>query len=132
MATSKPSPSENRLRSRPVSVGNLRALEAVARHLNFRLAAEELALTQSAVSRQVQALEDEVGVPLFLRHTRAVELTSAGAELLRAASPSLDRIDSAVRLIRQSACRRRLNSDPPCRSNIDPGRVAEFGISNCG
>jgi DNA-binding transcriptional LysR family regulator len=84
----------------------LRALEAVARHLNFRLAAEELALTQSAVSRQVQALEDDVGVPLFLRHTRAVELTSAGAELLRAVSPSLDRIDSAIRLIRQSAGRK--------------------------
>ena len=100
-----PPPAESRLRSRPLSVGNLRALEAVARHLNFRLAAEELALTQSAVSRQVQALEDEVGVPLFLRHTRAVELTSAGAELLRAAAPSLDRIDSAVRLIRQSAGR---------------------------
>ena len=29
-------------------------------------------------------------------------------------------------------CWRRLNSDPPCRSNIDPGRIAEFGISNCG
>ena len=30
------------------------------------------------------------------------------------------------------ACWRHLNSDPPCRSNIDPGRIAEFGISNCG
>lgn len=106
MAASKASPPEIRMRSRPISVGNLRALEAVARHLNFRLAAEELALTQSAVSRQVQALEDEVGVPLFLRHTRAVELTGAGAELLRAVSPSLDRIDSAVRLVRQSAGRK--------------------------
>jgi LysR family transcriptional regulator, glycine cleavage system transcriptional activator len=106
MSTYKLPPSESRLRSRPISVGNLRALEAVARHLNFRLAAEELALTQSAVSRQVQALEEEVGVPLFLRHTRAVELTGAGAELLRAAASSLDRIDSAVRLIRQSAGRK--------------------------
>ena len=106
MSTSKPPPPESRLRSRPIPVGHLRALEAVARHLNFRLAAEELALTQSAVSRQVQALEDDVGVPLFLRHTRAVELTSAGAELLRAVSPSLDRIDSAIRLIRQSAGRK--------------------------
>jgi LysR family transcriptional regulator, glycine cleavage system transcriptional activator len=106
MGTLNPPFSESRMRSRPISVGNLRALEAVARHLNFRLAAEELALTQSAVSRQVQALEDEVGVPLFLRHTRAVELTGAGAELLRAVSPSLDRIDSAVRLIRQSAGRK--------------------------
>lgn len=106
MGTLKIPPSEKRVRSRPVSVGNLRALEAVARHLNFRMAAEELSLTQSAVSRQVQALEDEVGVALFLRHTRAVELTGAGAELLRAASLSLDRIDSAVRMIRQSAGRK--------------------------
>jgi DNA-binding transcriptional LysR family regulator len=65
-----------------------------------------MALTQSAVSRQIQALEEEVGVPLFLRHTRAVELTSAGAQLLMAVSNSLPRIDSAVRQIRQSAGRR--------------------------
>lgn len=94
------------MRSRPIGVGQLRALDAVARHLNFRAAAEELALTQSAVSRQVQSLEDEVGVPLFLRHTRAVELTGAGAQLLAAAAPSLERIDSAVRMIRRSAGRK--------------------------
>ena len=99
-------PSNTHLRSRPIPVGQLRALEAVARHLNFRAAAEELALTQSAVSRQIQGLEDDVGVTLFLRHTRAVELTSAGAQLLRAVLPSLERIDSAVRMIRQSAGRK--------------------------
>jgi DNA-binding transcriptional LysR family regulator len=54
----------------------------------------------------VQSLEDEVGVPLFLRHTRAVELTSAGTQLLAAAAPSLERIDSAVRMIRRSAGRK--------------------------
>jgi len=106
MANLKSPRSDIRIRSRPISVGHLRALEAVARHLNFRLAAEELGLTQSAVSRQVQALEDDVGVPLFLRHTRAVELTSAGLELLRATAASLERIDSAVRMIRQSAGRK--------------------------
>lgn len=68
-------PPDTALRTRPIAVGYLRAFEAVARQLNFRAAAEELALTQSAVSRQIQALEDEAGVPLFLRHTRAVELT---------------------------------------------------------
>ena len=94
------------LRTRPLSAGHLRALEAVARHLNFRAAAEELSLTQSAVSRQIQALEDEVGVPLFLRHTRAVELTSAGAQLLHAVVPSLQRIDATVRLIRRTAGRK--------------------------
>ena len=94
------------LRSRPIAAGQLRAFEAVARHLNFRAASEELALTQSAVSRQIQSLETDVGVSLFLRHTRAVELTSAGAQLLRALVPSLERIDSAVRMIRQSAGRK--------------------------
>ena len=98
--------SENHLRTRPISVGQLRAFEAVARQLNFRAAAEELSLTQSAVSRQIQALESEVGVGLFLRHTRAVELTGAGAQLLQAVLPALERMDSAVRLIRRSAGRK--------------------------
>lgn len=93
-------------RTRPIGMGHLRAFDAVARHLNFRAAAEELSLTQSAVSRQIQALEDEVGTALFLRHTRAVELTSAGTLLLRAAGLSLERIDAAVRQIRQSAGRK--------------------------
>ena len=97
--------SQTHLRSRPISAGHLRAFEAVARHLNFRVAAEEMALTQSAVSRQIQTLEDEVGVALFLRHTRAVELTQAGAQLLLAVQQSLPRIDGAVRQIRQTAGR---------------------------
>lgn len=98
--------SQTHLRSRPIGAGHLRAFEAVARHLNFRAAAEELALTQSAVSRQIQSLEEEVGVALFLRHTRAVELTGAGAQLLLAVQQSLPRIDGAVRQIRQSAGRK--------------------------
>lgn len=98
--------SQTHLRTRPISAGHLRAFEAVARLLNFRAAAEEMALTQSAVSRQIQALEEEVGVSLFLRHTRAVELTSAGAQLLMAVTQSLPRIDGAVRQIRQSAGRK--------------------------
>jgi DNA-binding transcriptional LysR family regulator len=94
------------LRTRPIAAGALRAFEAVARHLNFRAAAQELALTQPAVSRQIQALEDDVGARLFLRHTRAVELTGAGEQLLAAVTNALPRIDAAVRQIRQSAGRR--------------------------
>lgn len=97
------------LRSRPIQVGHLRAFEAVARHLNFRLAAQELALTQPAVSRQIQALEDDVGVPLFRRHTRAVELTEAGNQLLTAVGQALPRLDATVRHIRQSAGRRHVS-----------------------
>jgi LysR family transcriptional regulator, glycine cleavage system transcriptional activator len=98
--------SQTHLRTRPIGAGNLRAFEAVARHLNFRAAAEEMSLTQSAVSRQIQSLEDEVGTQLFNRHTRSVEMTAAGMGLLGAVAPSLERIDSSVRQIRTSVGRK--------------------------
>ena len=87
-------------RNRPLSVGPIRAFEAVARLLSFRAAADELHLTQSAVSRQISSLEAEVGASLFLRGTRHVELTADGAVLLRAVAPALDRLDASVRQIR--------------------------------
>jgi LysR family glycine cleavage system transcriptional activator len=94
------------VRQRPISVGPVRAFEAVARHLSFRLAAQELHLTQSAISRQIQALEEDVGATLFHRGTRHVELTSHGSALLRAVAPWLDRMDATVRQIRQSRGRK--------------------------
>lgn len=96
----------NAPRHRPLSVGPLRAFEAVARRLSFRAAAEELFLTQSAVSRQIQSLEEELGAVLFLRGTRHVELTSDGALLLRAAAPALAQIDAGVRQVRQGRGRK--------------------------
>ena len=94
------------LRRRPLSVGPVRAFEAVSRHLNFRAAAEELSITQSAVSRQIQSLEEDMGATLLLRGTRKVELTAEGATFLRALEPSLARIDASVQQIRQSRGRR--------------------------
>ena len=93
-------------RRRPLAVGPVRAFEAVARHLSFRAAADELHLTQSAISRQIQALEEDLGAPVFLRGTRKVELTQAGVTLLRAVEPLLDRLDTSVRQIRQVRGRR--------------------------
>src|SRR3954470_20303740 len=87
-------------RQRPLAIGPLRAFGAVARLLSFRAAADELYLTQSAVSRQIAALESELGAPLFMRGTRHVEITSDGATLLRAVAPALDRLDATVRQIR--------------------------------
>jgi len=60
----------------------LRVFRAVARHLNFRLAAEELLLTQPAVTQQIKALESELDVALFERAGGHVALTLAGAALL--------------------------------------------------
>ncbi len=96
----------NHPRQRPLSVGPLRAFEAVARRLSFRAAAEELFLTQSAVSRQIQALEEEVGAVLFLRGTRHVELTAEGSVLLRAVAPALAQLDAGVRQVRTARGRR--------------------------
>lgn len=93
------------VRNRALPLVQFRAFEAVARHLSFSAAAQELALTQSAVSRQVMALEDEIGVKLLTRATRSVDLTSAGARLLDALVPSMQRIDTAVQQIRAQADR---------------------------
>jgi len=95
----------NRVRQRPLGVGSIRAFEAVARRLGFRAAADELHLTQPAVSRQIRTLEEELGTALFLRGTRHVELTGAGAALLRTVAPLLDRMDATVRQIRHAQAR---------------------------
>ena len=65
-------------RNLPASLDLLRGFEAAARHLSFTRAGAELFLTQSAVSRQVQTLEEQLGVKLFQRRTRALVLTEAG------------------------------------------------------
>jgi LysR family glycine cleavage system transcriptional activator len=95
----------NMLRQRPLTLDFLRSFEAVARHLSFSAAAEEMHLTQPAVSRQIKALEAELGASLFQRGTRKVELTQAGRMLLRAVEPTLARLDSAVRQIRLNRSR---------------------------
>jgi len=63
------------------NLNGLRAFDAAARHLNFRLAAEELLVTQGAVAQQIRKLEQDLGTPLFHREPRGVRLTEAGARL---------------------------------------------------
>lgn len=96
-------------RQRPLSLDGLRAFEAVARRLSFSAAADELYLTQSAVSRQIKALEEEIGATLFNRGTRKVELTAAGVMLEQAVGPSLERIDRTVRQLRIARGRQHVN-----------------------
>jgi LysR family glycine cleavage system transcriptional activator len=70
-------------RLRLPSVAGLTAFESAARHLNFRRAAEELHVTQGAVSQQVRQLEEQLGVALFARVRQRVVLTGAGTRYLR-------------------------------------------------
>jgi len=82
------------------SLNALRAFEAMARTGRVTLAAEELHVTHSAVSRQVKALERSLGVRLFTGPKNRLELTAAGRELLPALTEAFDQIAAAVRRTR--------------------------------
>lgn len=82
---------QNELLSLP-PLDALRGFVAVARRMSITLAAQDLCLTQSAVSRQVQVLEEHLGTPLLVRKHRAIALTDAGKRLFDLASPWMGRL----------------------------------------
>jgi LysR family transcriptional regulator, glycine cleavage system transcriptional activator len=73
----------------------VRAFEAVARHLSFTKAAEELGMTQAAVSYQIKILEERVGAPLFLRKPRQIALSETGARLAPDVAQAFDILRNA-------------------------------------
>jgi LysR family transcriptional regulator, glycine cleavage system transcriptional activator len=78
----------------------LRAFEAAARHLSFKKAARELHVTAGAISHQVKLLEDHLGVALFRRLTRALELTAEAHAMLPKVREGLDNLAEAVERVR--------------------------------
>ena len=80
----------------------LRGFDSAARHLSFTRAASELFLTQSAISRQIQALESFLGTPLFERRHKALALTASGQAYYRAVAPVLDQLREATRRLRET------------------------------
>ena len=95
-----PSPSSKPLDRLP-PLDLLASFEAAARHLSFTRAAAERFVTQSAMSRQMRALEDELGVALFTRKHRALVLTADGQRLLAACTTALGGLRVAMRDIRE-------------------------------
>jgi len=89
-------PSAADLLLRSLSLDALRGFERAARLQSFTAAADDLSLTQSAVSKQVKALEDTLGVPLFVRGARGLSLTGEGALLLEGVSDALARLAGVV------------------------------------
>ena len=79
----------------------VRAFEAAGRHENFSRAAEELGLTQAAISYQIRQLEDRVGRPLFVREKGRVKLSDTGRRLLPALSKSFAAIGEAFASLRE-------------------------------
>jgi LysR family glycine cleavage system transcriptional activator len=89
------------LRAKLPPVNSLVIFEAAARHLNFTRAAEELHVTQAAVSRQIHVLEGHLEVALFHRRHRSLELTPYGERLHKAVTMGLEHIASATADIRR-------------------------------
>ncbi|OYT93180.1 MAG: LysR family transcriptional regulator [Burkholderiales bacterium PBB3] len=84
-----------------LSLNTLRAFDAAARHLNFTRAADELCVTQAAVSHQVKSLEDYAGKALFRRTARGLVLTDEGALLAPTVDDAFQRIERLLQTFRQ-------------------------------
>jgi len=82
-------------------LGSLRVFEAVATHLSFSAAADALNVTPAAVSQQIRTLEDYLGLPLFRRSGRRVEVTEEALELLPRVRAGLTELESALQYVRQ-------------------------------
>lgn len=80
-------------------LNTIAAFEASARHMSFTRAAKELCLSQGAISRQIQILEQRLGVPLFVRRHKEIQLTRPGVIFQQAITESLGTIRRAVAII---------------------------------
>src|SRR5437762_14056678 len=89
------------------SLDLLQGFEAAARHLSFTKAGAELFLTQSAVSRQIKELEEQLGVALFHRRHRALALTDAGQQFYTAAAQVITTMRTATERLRTQSGRKR-------------------------
>ncbi len=103
-----PRPGSPAAASRLPALDLLRGFEAAARLLSFTRAGDELHLTQSAVSRQIRDLEEQLGVALFERRHRALALTPAGREFYAAAAQVLATVRAAVERLRAYSAERTL------------------------
>lgn len=107
----------------------LRTLEAAGRRLNFTRAADELGLTPAAVSHQIKELEQQLGIVLFSRTSRTIELTEAGLLIHEAASEALERMARAVaraRRIKRGAMEIRVTADATFASKWLLPRIDRF------
>lgn len=119
------------MRRRLPSLPALRSFEAAARLQSFKLAAEELSVSATSISHQVRALEDALDTRLFLRKTRAVELTPEGRILLQAASTGFDAIAAGVERLRRDQRRTvTLSTTPAFAARWLVPRLAAFNAAH--
>jgi LysR family glycine cleavage system transcriptional activator len=115
------------MRKRIPALSSLRAFEAAARLNSFKRAADELAVTATAISHRIRALETELGCLLFVRKTRAIELTAAGRSLYSSVREGFDTIAAGVDRLRQRARPTvRISTTPAFAAKWLVPRLAQF------
>jgi len=116
------------------SLNGLKAFEAAARHESFTRAAEELCVTQGAVSHQVKALELDLGVKLFNRERQRLIMTGAGREYLTVVRDALDRIALGTErlLQRQSSGVLTVSTSPDFAAKWLVNRLGRFAEEHAG
>lgn len=108
------------------SLNGLRAFEVAARHLNFRLAAEELGVTQGAVAQQVRNLEAQLGLHLFHRRSRSLFLTEAGRGYVTNIRKAFDLIAEATDVLRPEPAHLTISVTPTFATKWLIPRLTDF------
>ncbi|PMG04528.1 LysR family transcriptional regulator [Vibrio breoganii] len=117
------------MNTRLPSTKNLQAFLATAEHLNFTHAAQAMNMTQGAISRQIQSLEELVGVALFYRQARGLALTPEGSKLIPMAEDILVRLRKAVIDVADRSNKIKLNA-PSCVTSWLLPRLMSFQQEN--
>ena len=108
------------------SLNGLKAFEVAARHLNFRLAAEELGVTQGAVAQQVRGLEAQLGMALFERLPRTLALTSEGRRYIADIRRAFEIIARATDELKPQAIKLTISTTPTFASKWLIPRLPDF------
>jgi len=111
------------------NLNSLKMFDAAARHLNFRLAAQELNLTQGAVAQQVRRLESDLGMQLFYRKARGLALTEVGRSYHGPIHRAMTMIDDATRRLQPQNISITLSITPSFASKWLVPRLASFSIA---
>ncbi|MEL7450333.1 MAG: LysR substrate-binding domain-containing protein [Pseudomonadota bacterium] len=114
--------------NRQLSLRGLRTFCVAARHKSFTTAAQELFVTASAISHQIKSLEEEMGITLFARTKRSLELTATGQSLYDQVAPLIRELDdvTATFLSRSNRFTLRLSVQPFFASELFVSRLSEF------
>lgn len=108
------------------SLTGLRGFEAAARHMSFTEAAQELNITQTAVSHQVKTLESKLGVKLFIRSGKSIQLTEAGKKLFPEARDCFDRLKNTLYQIKAES------RSPVVTVSVTPSFASKWLIQRLG